>query len=862
MTDATGHYLLPCLPATSSTITVEAEGFAQGTAQARSRAGEMAHVNLQLALASVQADVQVSGDTAADPNRGPGTTDLNRNEVQQLADDPDDFLRQLQVLAANGGGAVQSVILTVDGFRNASVLPPKSSIASIRVHPDDFLAEYDGPTWFGGRVEVTTKSGADAFHGALFFTDSDGSFNATDPFSLTATPAGKRRYGFELSGPLLQKKNGFSLALEKRDIDEFNVVNAVTVDADGNAAPFQQTVAAPQRLWIASARTDWQVTPKDTAALSFSANVNTLGNLGVGGLTLAEAGYSSLMNEYDLRLVNTQVLSANLLHESRIGYTWKRTQQTPLSVAPSLQVAGYFTGGGATSGNLNERERDLELDEDLAGTHGKHSWKIGVQSLGVFLHYNDPDTFNGAYVFGGGNAPQLDANDQPTGQTTTLTPIQQYQRALQNLPGGAPTTYQLTTGTPVVPLTQWRVALYGEDTIALTPHLTIAPGFRYEFQTSPGSFGNLGPRVGVSWSPDQKQNWVFHLHGGLFRGIIDSNAVTMQADRLNGVRQQQTTVYSPDYDHPLTPVAGSIQVTSINSLSPSLTQNYWYQLRVGVEHEFPHHWHPEASYYWGGDWKDIQLRNINAPIVPSSVGTAPDPTAALLAPRPLAPNENIFQYLNAGHLTGGFLFLALNQSSYKWFGLHAGYIHLNLRCITCVAYEPQQSSYSNQGESSRPDWLARNSFNLFGTLHLPHKLEFATQFDASSGRPYNITTGTDNNGDGNFNDRPSYASAMGPGVYNTHFGLLTTNTVNGNVPRNLGTMPGLIHLDLNLSRAFTLNPNDKDHLRTLTFNARSANVLNHTNVTAVGTVVSSSNFSAPLTAEAARRIELGVRFSF
>jgi hypothetical protein len=125
-TDAAGHYLLPCLPATSSTITVEAEGFAQGTAQARFRAGEVA-------LASVQADVQVSGDTAADPNRGPGTTDLSRNEVQQLADDPDDFLRQLQVLAANGGGAVQSVILTVDGFRNASVLPPKSSIASIRV---------------------------------------------------------------------------------------------------------------------------------------------------------------------------------------------------------------------------------------------------------------------------------------------------------------------------------------------------------------------------------------------------------------------------------------------------------------------------------------------------------------------------------------------------------------------------------------------------------------------------------------------------------------------------------------------------------------------------------------------------------
>jgi hypothetical protein len=67
---------------------------------------------------------------------------------------------------------------------------------------------------------------------------------------------------------------------------------------------------------------------------------------------------------------------------------------------------------------------------------------------------------------------------------------------------------------------------------------------------------------------------------------------------------------------------------------------------------------------------------------------------------------------------------------------------------------------------------------------------------------------------------------------------------------------------MNLSRVFTINPKDKDHARTLTFNARSANLLNHTNVTAVNTVLSSSNLGQELTAEAARRVELGVRFAF
>jgi hypothetical protein len=291
----------------------------------------------------------------------------------------------------------------------------------------------------------------------LFFTDSDGIFNATDPFSVTATPASKQRYGFELSGPVITKKSDFSLALEKRDINEFNVVNAITLDTNGNQTPLHETVAAPQRLWIGSARGDWQVSSRDVATLSFAANVNNLGNQGVGGLTLPEAGYSSLMGEYDLRLTNTKTFNANLLHETRIGYTWKHTVQTPLSAAPSLEVASSFTGGGATSQNLNDRERDLEIDDDVMFTRGKHSLKIGAQSLGFFVHNYDPDTFNGAYVFGGGSAPALDSNNNPTGQTTSVTPFQQYQRALQSLPGGAPTTYQLTTGTPLVPVTQWRL---------------------------------------------------------------------------------------------------------------------------------------------------------------------------------------------------------------------------------------------------------------------------------------------------------------------------------------------------------------------------------------------------------------------
>jgi hypothetical protein len=75
-------------------------------------------------------------------------------------------------------------------------------------------------------------------------------------------------------------------------------------------------------------------------------------------------------------------------------------------------------------------------------------------------------------------------------------------------------------------------------------------------------------------------------------------------------------------------------------------------------------------------------------------------------------------------------------------------------------------------------------------------------------------------------------------------------------------MPALVHLDMNLNRAWKIGTKRADSPRTLTLNMRSANLLNHTNATAVSSVLSSPGFSQPVAAENARRIELGARFSF
>jgi hypothetical protein len=869
VTGAAGHYAFACVSATATTITANAEGFAEAIARAHAHAGGTAHVNLQLAVASVQTNVQVDANTnGADNDRSPGTLVLGTQEVQRLPDDPDDFLRELQALAAAGGGPSGHALVTVDGFQNGSALPPKSSIASIRVNPDLFSSEYQNPPWLGARIEIATKPGTGPWHGALFFTGSASPFNATDPLSVTATPAGKQRYGFELGGPITQKKSDVFFALEKRDIDEFNVVDAVTLNSGGVPAPLQQSVPAPQRLWIGSARADWQIRSNDLANISFSSSLNNLGNQGAGGLVLADAGYNSLVSEYDLRLLNTQTFGTSLVHETRIGYSRKGNEQTPLSTEPSLQVAGYFVGGGSTHGSLDNRERDLEADDDVMLTRGRHSLKFGLQLLGFFLHDYDPDTFNGAFVFGGGSAPALNADNNPTGGTTTITALEQYRRAALNLPGGTATAFQITSGTPLVPLTQSRLAVYAQDGAKLNDHFTLNSGFRYQFQTAPSSFANFSPRIGLSWSLDKKSTWVVHLRAGVFSSAVDPGNA-MQVDRLNGIRQQQETTYAPNFQNLQAPVAGSISVNTLYRFPKTFRQIPSFSSQFEVEHEFIHHWHAGGAFNYTGNWDQIRVENINAPMVRSSIGVAPDPIAALLAPRPIAPNENIFLYEKRAHMRGKFLVLSLEQNDYKRFGVSAFYVHMTgVRSDggfrgenTSSGAANPQSSYSEQGESSRVDWQTSGLFGLMGNVKLPLKAEFSTELFASSGTPYNITTGTDANGDGDFNDRPAYASSQGPGVYSTQFGLLTANTVNGNVSRNIGTMPETVHLDTDLSRSFTL-PGGKEHPRAFTFSARSANLLNHANVSAVNTILSSGAVGRPVAAETARRVELGIRFAF
>jgi hypothetical protein len=141
-----------------------------------------------------------------------------------------------------------------------------------------------------------------------------------------------------------------------------------------------------------------------------------------------------------------------------------------------------------------------------------------------------------------------------------------------------------------------------------------------------------------------------------------------------------------------------------------------------------------------------------------------------------------------------------------------------------------------------------------------------------SGLPFTVTNGSvDANLDGQTNDRaqqigdPHIDNPTAEQWFDTaafvQNKIVTGVATNGNTPRNLLDGPGFRVVDLALSRSFQLPRNMK-----LTFRAEATNAFNVVNLGQPGASVpsgaTSTTFGVIRTANAMRRMQLGVRLTF
>ena len=93
-----GDLCSPVCPLPLRQSRCRADGFTPGTARVNKAQDGKAHINVRLAVAQVETNIQVGADaTALDADHGAGTRNLNAGDIQQLPDDPNDFIQQLQI---------------------------------------------------------------------------------------------------------------------------------------------------------------------------------------------------------------------------------------------------------------------------------------------------------------------------------------------------------------------------------------------------------------------------------------------------------------------------------------------------------------------------------------------------------------------------------------------------------------------------------------------------------------------------------------------------------------------------------------------------------------------------------------------
>ena len=153
-----------------------------------------------------------------------------------------------------------------------------------------------------------------------------------------------------------------------------------------------------------------------------------------------------------------------------------------------------------------------------------------------------------------------------------------------------------------------------------------------------------------------------------------------------------------------------------------------------------------------------------------------------------------------------------------------------------------------------------------GSIATRWGFRFSPFLTITSGRPFNITTGQNLNGDGLFTERPAFATdPQRPGVRQTYYGLLDPSPLPGEriTPRNYGNGPGVIGANIRVSKSFNL-PNrsaKKDsNPRQIIFALNARNFLNHPNLAAPDGNLSAPSFGKSTTLLNTGRGVLGSRF--
>ena len=898
-----GVYEITSLPPGSYKVTVNARGFAAFTQlDLVVAAGQVQQFDIPLDIQVEQEKVEVQEEGSqvqVSPSNNASALVLKGADLDALPDDPDELSQDLQALAGPSAGPNGGQIY-IDGFTGGQ-LPPKASIREIRVNQNPFSSEYDKLGY--GRIEIFTKPGTDKMHGQLSVEGNSSTFNARNPFASEKPPYYTVNYNGNVGGPI-NKKSSFFVDFQRRNVNEVAIVNATVLGSDPNLTPgpFNQSVPNPRTRTNIGTRFDYQVSKNNTLTARYQFFKDTQDNAGVGGFTLASAGYNSDSTEHTVQISDTQILGTKAVNETRFQYNRDNNQQTALNpLMPSINVIGAFNGGGSSGGLQSDHTDRYELQNYTSVAMGNHFIKFGGR-----LRINHEVSTSGAGFNGGFTFPSIDA-------------YQMAELALANGDPTAPGASQFTLnasslgGVPTIPVTVTDAGLYVQDEWKLRPNLTLSYGLRFETQNAIHDHADWAPRVAIAWGIDGNSKnaakTVLRAGYGIFYDRFGEGLV-LNANRMNGVTQQQYIVddtKAPINFFPTVPAPSDLPpsqtVPTIYQINSRLHSPYVLQSAVSVERQLTKIANVAVSYLNARGVHQFLSVNANAPLAgtPYSNGPRPDPSAG-----------NIYQYVSEGIFKQNQLIANFNVRAGAKLTLFGFYSLSYANSDASGASGFPSDQYDIGLDYGRASFDIRQRLFLGGTVGLPRGFRLSPFMIVNSGSPYNVTVGQDLNGDSFFNERPALAadpsgSCVSPTAI-CHYVVPKDPYVP--IPINYLTGPSRYTLNLRLSKTFGFGPEKKgaagaqaggpsmgpfgggggpprgggggggrgggfnatsNRRYSLTFSVNARNVLNHVNLaTPIGSLSSIQLFGksnalagGPFSGGASnRKVELQAAFSF
>ncbi len=759
-----GDFSIPAVPPGVYTLTSAYQGFQTVIINDLKIPLDKPSLEITMIVGTIDVVTDVSANTvgvSTNPEENMSATVLTEEFIKSLPDNEDDLREYLNNLVGPSGasGNGNGADILVDGFSGGR-LPPKESILQIRINQSPYSAEFSNPGF--NRIEIITKPGNDRWRGSGGWGHRNSALNARNAFALTRPDQKTNRFNFNFGGPIIKKKMSATLFADRNMTDGSNNTYAKILTGDFFANVPIETISTNVGV-----RADYLLNDRNTLNTNYnyrqSDSMNQefasagggggfggfggggggfggggggFGGGGGGGTTsnlLPERGSNRNTTGHNLRISETWIINSKMIHESRFQFSRDTTDQKALFQGLAINVLDAFNGGGSTCCPNFTRTTQFEFQDYLTYTTkgAKHTIKGGVQFDREKFEDLSGSNFNGTFTFSSLDQYRL-AQVDPTN------------------PLARATQFTINQGDPALDYSMFRGSWFVGDDWRIQPRLTVSFGLRHEFQTHLQDKINFAPRFGIAWSPFKSGKTTIRTGGGIFFERLRSNSYENAIRYGGGAALQQSflvrnAIFATTAAEALRLNAAQLtasQSTTLRPLDPNLQSPYDINASLSLEQQLPKGLIASVTYQFTRGIHQFRTRNINAPFAdPANPGQ-------FILPVPNA--GQIFQYESSALNTSNQVRFNVNRRMGRAM-MFGGY---SLSWIRSNGEGSPANNYDLSTEWGRSAGDRRHSVFSGNNFTLPWGFRLGAMVNASSGSPFNITTGTDDNRDGQINDRP------------------------------------------------------------------------------------------------------------